>query len=510
MSSTTHKSIYDWRLKQNFLRFFVFCTGAAVMAVEFSAQRLLEPFFGNSEIVWATLIGIILLALSTGYALGGRIADKWPTPNGIALLSLGAGVFVALLPMLSNPMLTSVSGGLLDTPAGLVIASLLGTAVLFVPPVVALGAVSPYAVRLLVQNKETAGRKTGSLYFWSTFGSLAGTFLPTLYTIPTYGVRTTIWISATLLMLLGLGTLGKPVLLVAGLFPFAVSQASPPLLKPVNGLITEVETPYQFAEVYKLNSSETALSVNDSAGIQSIYTPNRLTGFYYDAYLTLPFMFPKAQQVNTLLIGMAAGTIPTMYSRDVEPYRASVPITGVEIDPRLVQLGTKYFHLQTSYANVINADGRVYVRTTSSKFNLMIVDAYSQEIYIPFYLTTREFFQECLSHLDSNGILAMNVNTTSPNAPLLKAIERTLGTVFAHIYLAKAPGAYNELLIASKMPVSLPAKNALPTFLDGVRASLASTWVTPNPGKGIILTDNHAPVQQMTNAMIFNKLGSKL
>ena len=506
----TNNSARDWRLNQNFLRFFVFCTGAAVMAVEFSAQRLLEPFFGNSEIVWATLIGVILLALSTGYAIGGRAADRWPVPQGIALLSLGAGLFVALLPMLSSPLLVSVSGGLLDTPAGLVIASLLGTTALFVPPVVALGAVSPYAVRLLIQNTDTVGRNTGSLYFWSTFGSLAGTFVPTLYTIPSFGVRATIWASAGILLLLGLGTLGKPILLVGSLLPMAMSQASPPLLKPVKGLVTEVQTPYQFAEVYKLNRTETALSVNDSAGIQSIYTPNHLTGLYYDAYLTLPFMFPKTQQVDTLLIGMAAGTIPTLYSRDVDPFRARVHITGVEIDPKLVQLGTEYFHLHPSAAKIVNTDGRVYVRTTKAKFNLMIVDAYSQEIYIPFYLTTKEFFQECLGHLDQNGILAMNVNTTSSNAPLLKAIERTLLTVFPHIYLAKAPGAYNELLVASKDPIGLPADSALPRFLDGVRASLALTWNTPNPGKGIILTDNHAPVQQMTNQMIFNQLGAKL
>lgn len=510
MAELAKKNVTDWRVNQNYLRFFVFCSGAAVMSVEFSAQRLLEPFFGNSEIVWATLIGIILLALSAGYGLGGRIADRWPVPQGMALLGLGAGAFVAMLPTLSNPMLTSVSGGLLNTPAGLVIASLLGTSILFVPPVVALGAVSPYAVRLSVENKETAGRKTGSLYFWSTFGSLAGTFLPTLYTIPTFGVRTTIWASAVVLLLLGLGTLGKPIFLVGCLIPLGMSQTSPPLLKPVKGLVTEVETPYQFAEVYKLSNGDTALSVNDSAGIQSLYTSNRLTGLYYDAYLTLPFIFPKSQQVKTLLIGMAAGTIPTLYARDVDPYRARVPMTGVEIDPKLVQLGTEYFHLKPSAATVVYQDGRVYMRTTKSTFNLMIVDAYSQEIYIPFYLATQQFFEECSKHLSPNGILAMNVNATSPKAPLLQAIERTIATVFPHVYVAKAPGEYNELLVASRRPVNLPEKSQLPQFLDPVRAKLATTWVSPSPGKGLILTDNHAPVDQMTNEMIFNKLGAKL
>jgi spermidine synthase len=500
----------DWRVKQGFLRFYVLITGAAVMSVEFAAQRLLEPFFGNSEIVWATLIGVILLALSGGYWIGGRIADKWPTMTGVSLLTLGAGIYVAVLPSIANPLLNSVSGGLLNTPAGLVISALAGTVILFMPPVAALGAISPYAVRLVIINANSAGTKTGSLYFWSTFGSLIGTFVPTLYIIPTYGVRTAFWISATLLILLGAATLKKPVMLIACLIPLAVSQISSPLLKPVSGLITEVETPYQFAQVYRLNSTETALSVNDSAGIQSIYTPSRLTGLYYDAYLVLPYMFPSSQQVPTLLIGMAAGTIPTLYLRDVDPFRAKVPMTGVEIDPKLIQLGKKYFHLKPSAAKVINQDGRVYIRTTKSKFKLMIVDAYSQEIYIPFYLTTKQFFQECLDHLETNGILAMNVNATSAHASLLRAIERTLMTVFPHVYIAKAPGEYNQLLIGSRGRLNLPRTSQLPNFLRPVDTNLSHSWRTPHPGPGIVLSDNHAPVQQMTNQMILSKLTGKL
>lgn len=480
------------------------------MSVEFGAQRLLEPFFGNSEMVWATLIGIILLALASGYSLGGRLADRWPTVNGMGLLTVAAGVYVAILPVISYPLLNSVSGGLLNSPAGLVIAALIGTIILFMPPVAALGAVSPYAVRLTIVNKQTAGTKTGSLYFWSTFGSLVGTFIPTLYTIPTFGVRQTFWVSSALLIAVGIIALKRSLFLILCLIPLVASQISSPLIKPVKGLITEVETPYQFAEVYKLNKSETALSVNDSTGIQSLYTKSRLTGLYYDAYLTLPFMFPKKRRVDTLIIGMAAGTIPTLYKRDVDPYRAKVPITGVEIDPKLVQLGKKYFHLRSSSPKTIIADGRVYLRTTKSRYDLMIIDAYSQEIYIPFYLTTKQFFQEAAAHLNSDGILAMNVNATSHNSALLRAIERTLGTVFPHVYIAKAPGAYNELLVGSKNKISLPSANSLPSFLVKVRSSLAATWRTPHPPPGIVLDDNHAPVQQMTNQMILDKLKSKL
>lgn len=500
----------DWRIHPLFLRFFVFFTGAAVMSVEFSAQRLMEPFFGNSEIVWATLIGIILLALSTGYWVGGRLADRWPTPNGIGLLALGAGLIVGALPIISYPLLTAVSGGLLETPAGTVIASLVGTSALFIIPVAGLGAISPYSVRLLLHSAESAGTKTGSLYFWSTFGSLFGTFAPTLYSIPALGVRTTMWISAVVLIALGVIALARPVLLLLSLTPLVLSLFSSPFLKPVKGLIAEVETPYQFAEVYKLNKAETALSVNDSTGIQSIYTPHKLTHLYYDAYLTLPFMFPKQKPVPTLLIGMAAGTIPTLYAKDVDPYRANVPITGVEIDPELVKLGRKYFNLKKSAAKVISADGRVYVRNSTKKFDLMIVDAYSQEIYIPYYLTTKQFFQESKARLNPGGILAMNVNVTSTKAPLLLAIERTLGTVFRNVYLAKAPGLYNELVVASDRNLQLPRLGSTPQFLNPVVSSLATTFVQVHPGAGLILTDNHAPVQQMTNSMIISQLKAKL
>lgn len=497
-----------WRQSTFFLKGFVFGTGAAVMAVEFSAQRLLEPFFGSSQLVWATLIGLILLALSLGYAWGGRLADRRPDTAVLGSIVLGAGIFVALLPFFARPFLTSMVGGLLGTPAGVILSSMVGVVILFVPPVVALGAVSPFAVRLLVDDARTAGSRAGSLYAWSTFGSLFGTFVPAFLTIPDLGVRTTLYLSATLLVILGGLLTGRRWLLTTALLPLLVSRLDPALLKPVPGLMAEVETAYQFAQVYHLASGDIALSVNDSAGIQSLYTPARLTGLYYDAYLTLPFLFPKRRPVSTLLIGMAAGTIPTLYARDVDPFRAPVPMTGVEIDPELVALGRKYFHLKSSSANVKTMDGRVFLETTQSHYDLLIVDAYSQEIYIPFPLTTETFFALCREHLNPDGILAMNVNATSLRAPLLLAIERTLGKVFPHVVVARAPGAYNYLLMASQKPIPAPGGNGTPTFLQAVAEALSASWKGAKPGPGLILTDNRAPVEALTDEMILERLRS--
>ncbi len=501
----------DWRRSPLFLRVFVFGTGAAVMAVEFSAERLMEPFFGNSQLVWASLIGLILLALSVGYSIGGRLADLHPTPRVLGLVTFLAGAYVAALPFLASPFLSAVVHGLLNTPAGVVVSSLLGTAVLVLPPVAALGAASPYAIRLAVEGRETAGSKAGSLYAWSTFGSLVGTFVPSFLTIPDVGVRETFWICAAVLLALGALAMGGRALVAAAVLPLLLPSIAPPLLKTVPGLVTEVETPYQFAEVYRLSpSGDIALSVNDSAGIQSLYTTRQLTGLYYDAYMTLPYMFPRTQRVRGLLIGMAAGTIPTLMQRDVDPYRAPVRLTAVEIDPELVRLGREYFHLSPSAARVVSADGRVYLQATQARYNLIIVDAYSQEIYIPFYLTTQEFFALCRAHLSTGGIVALNVNAVSRKAALLRAIERTAMRVFPYVYIAKAPGAYNELLVASVRPVSLPTQAALPAFLRPVAAGLAASWRTPKPGPGLVLTDNRAPVEMLTNRMILSRLGGEL
>ncbi len=491
------------------LRLFVFGTGAAVMAVEFGAERLMEPFFGSSQLVWATLIGLVLLALAIGYEVGGRLADRWPRAATLGYVTLGSGVFVALLPLMAEPLLHAMAGGLLGTPAGVVLASLFGTALLFMPPVAALGVASPFAIRLAAAGDETSGRRAGSLYAFSTLGSLAGTFLPAFWTIPSFGVRATFWLAAGLLIVLGLLMARSWRLGLLALLPAFLPLAASPLLKPMPGLIGEWETPYQFAEVYRLPGGATALSVNDAAGIQSIYTSARLTGLYYDAYLVLPFLFPRQETVSTLLVGMAAGTIPTMLRRDVSPYRR-VRLTGVEIDPTLLGLGRRYFHLRPGAARVVQEDGRVYLEATTRRYRLMIVDAYSQEIYIPFYLTTRQFFALCRSHLTGDGLLALNVNAVGSHAALLTAIERTAMAVFPHVYVARAPGLYNRLIVASERPLSLPRAELLPGYLRPVALGLRTTWRLARPGPGLVLTDNRAPVETLTDQMILDRLGEIL
>ena len=487
-----------------FWQLFVCVTGAAVMAVEFSGERLLAPYFGSSEPVWGGLIGLVLLALAVGYRWGGRLADRRPQAVLLGLIVVAAGAFVGALPEMAQPILETTVRGLLFTPGVVALAALCGTALLLVPPVIALGAVSPFTLRLVVNDQRRTGEIAGSLYAWSTVGSLIGTFVPVFVTIPDVGVRATLWFSSAALILVGAVVAGRARYALLLLVPLVGLVFHPRTLKPVAGLVTEVETPYQFASVYRLPGGDLALSVNDGAGIQSLYTKARLTGMYYDDFLLLPFAIPGTAPVQTLLLGTAAGTIPTLYERDVAPYR-KVSLTGVEIDPTLTALGRRYFHLNPKTA-VVSADARVYLETAKRRLDLIISDAYSQEIYIPQTLSTQQFFALCRQHLAPSGILALNVNASRPHAPLLAAFERTLGTVFPHVYVARARGSFNYLVMASGRPIRLAAPSELPSFLQATATDLQAGLHSAQPRPGLVLTDDRAPVQALTNGMILRAL----
>ncbi len=138
-----------------YLRLLVFVSGFTTLGVELAASRLPDPWFGDSLIVWACLIGLILLYLSVGYWLGGRLADRSPQlVTLLRLTGLGAAL-VGLIPLAAQPVLRLASGGLADLDAGLLAGSMAAVLVLFAVPVTLLGCTGPFVIRLLL--KDVAG-----------------------------------------------------------------------------------------------------------------------------------------------------------------------------------------------------------------------------------------------------------------------------------------------------------------------------------------------------------------
>jgi MFS family permease len=178
------------------------------MAIEMSAFRLLAPAFGTTQLLITNVIGTIMVALSVGYWLGGRLGDRYPNPRGIYWLVMGAAVLTAAIPLISRPILTLADSAVASQSFGSFLASLGAMVLLFVVPLGMLGMVSPYAIRILAASRETVGASAGKIYSLATLGSIAGTYLPTLLFIPWLGTRATILIfSAVMLLSGGIGLL---------------------------------------------------------------------------------------------------------------------------------------------------------------------------------------------------------------------------------------------------------------------------------------------------------------
>ncbi len=187
-----------------FLTGMVFVAGASSLAVELTASRLLAPDFGTSLFVWANLIGFILLYLTIGYFVGGRLADRYPRAAVLYTLTAVAAVWIACIPALSQPILAwSLANFGSLAPSGFY-GSLSAILVLFSVPMILLGCVSPYAIRLRVEQIGKTGRTAGQLYAIATAGSIVGTFLPVLVLMPNIGMRLTFFVFAIALLVMSL------------------------------------------------------------------------------------------------------------------------------------------------------------------------------------------------------------------------------------------------------------------------------------------------------------------
>ena len=204
-----------------FLYALVFVVGVSSLGAEIAAARLMAPYFGASTIVWANTIGVVLVALSIGYWLGGRMGDRYPRPRELCITVLVAAGLLAVVPFAARPFFEVSADALDEISAGAFVGSLVGVLFLIAIPLIMLGTCSPWAIRLAVPDVEHAGRTAGRLYAISTFGSLLGTMLSALLLIPFIGTQRTFLAFAITLALVAAAGLGwrylaVPVALAAG------------------------------------------------------------------------------------------------------------------------------------------------------------------------------------------------------------------------------------------------------------------------------------------------------
>jgi predicted membrane-bound spermidine synthase len=532
-----------------FLLLVVFLAGIGTLGVEMVASRLLAPYFGTSQPIWAVVIGLTLIYLSIGYRLGGQLADRSPDEATLYKVIIWGGFLAGFIPILSQPILRFSQGTIANIAVSSFLGALFGVLILFAAPVILLAMVSPFALRLQLRNQDlsAAGSTSGAISAISTIGSIIGNFVTVLYMIPEFGTANTTYLMAAFLVIIGLIGLRDWRYLFTLLVVLALAFYTNTTQQNIKSadcrgctLVAEAESMYNYIQVATSESPfygpQVNLVLNEGQAIHSIYntryaetgkSEDLLTGGGpWDYFAVTPYVYPNRDPetvTSMAMLGSATGTVPMQF---LAIYGPDTHIDSVEIDPKIIELGREYFAMRDSAVDpshpnyfVHPEDARYWLSTSNHTYDVIGMDAYHQP-YIPFHLTTVEFFQEVRNHLKPEGVAVVNAGK-APNGDdrLGQALAITMRQVFPQVFIIDTAGFGNQILIGVNQPVGDGVANfrdnlsrvkdpALQTVMNwSLQAGLepmrefdpASTAFEP-------FTDDKAPVEQLIDNLIFSQI----
>lgn len=443
--------------KKTFIYLTSFLSGMTVMGVELSATRLLAPYFGTSSIVYTIVIGLIMISMSIGNVLGGRSADRHNNLGRLFAMLWAAALWIAVIPLVGKYII-ALSAILMMwiLPGNLLVAgSTFSCLLVFSAPLLILGMVSPYLVKLGVTDMEKSGRTTGEIYAANTIGSIIGTFIPTFLTIPYIGTMKSFLVFSLMLNLICLYFFisrkkGYVKCIISSVLTTAL------LLLPIGSsyafwkdTVLEDESLYNYLQVSE-DGDSVILSTNVAFGVQSIYKKNKtLSGLYYDYALMAPFFLEEinsASDLDVLILGMGTGT----FAKQCKYFFPNSNIEGVEIDEKIVRLSKEHFELKDSEAKVFINDGRTFLSgSEAGMYDIVMVDAY-HDITIPFHMSTVEFFSEIKQHLNPGGVVLININMRSENSTeIVDYLSQTLKSCMNKVYKYNVPATTNTIVFST-------------------------------------------------------------
>ncbi len=501
----------------------IFFTGLVSLAIELSASRLLSNYFGSSNLIWACIIGSILIYMTIGSTLGGKRADRSPREESLYETVIWAAFTTGLIPSLSKPLLRLASQAMDHLEVAPLVITFAVVLLLFSAPMILLSMSSPFAIRLLVDTTQRSGNLAGKVYAISTVGSFIGTFLPVLVLIPSLGTYHTFLVLSGILFLVSffglfktnigwkkmLAKYGWMVVMVV-LFAWISLRGSD---KIAEGLIYETESQYNYIQVQQ-QSGFTLLRLNEGQGIHSIYHPDTLN---YQAtwrqVIAAPFFNAPPYQPtdvhNIAILGLAGGTS----ARQAASVFPDSHIDGFEIDKTIIDVGEQFFGLgDISNLSVYAQDARLGLRGSNTKYQIISIDAYRPP-YIPAHLTTIEFFSEVYDHLSDDGVLVINVAQIGGDRRLVDALATTIKQVFPCVYISDVPNTFNSIIYATHSQTTVENLFANYLLMDSagnmpllLKDTLETTIINlQQVGKSdLVFTDDKAPVEQLVNRMLID------
>ena len=478
----------------------VFLCGAVVMVIELTGSRIMAPFLGTSLVVWTSLIGIILAAMSAGYFWGGRLADRRPERALLGRIILLAAFATAAVAATK----TFVLGTLQSQGAGLHAAAVWGALLLFAPPAMLLGMVAPFAVRLKLSHKRTGGQTAGNLYAISTIGSIVGTFAAGFVLIA--------WLGSTNILLLMAAVLALAALLAGRSRPGAAAGSLAVFMvllafgiyydeRLAAAGFVDVDTPYNRVIVF--NGAE----IGSGRPIRVMVTgpQGRQSAMYLDHPIELAVPYTRyyrliehfAPGMKRLLVLGGGGYSFPKYALANYP---AVSVDVVEIDPGITRLARELFALKDHpRLRVVEEDARTFLNRNRRRYDAILCDTFNSDYSIPFHMTTVEAVERIRNALAPDGVVLVNVLSAleGDRGRLFQAMYATYASVFPRVAAfaleANDPAEWQNVIIAA---FASPDEPGSADPLPEMRPLLAHRIPPPEAPAVPRLTDDYAPVDR--------------
>ncbi len=491
----------------------IFLSSALLLVLEIVAGRLIAPYVGVSLYTWTAVIGVILAGLSVGNWLGGVWADRGAGARAAGWMLIAAGL--ATLAVLFS--LSLVAPSIQQSDMSLLGASLSLVAVLFFPPALLLGIVTPLLTTLALKLSRRTGHIVGMMHALAAVGSIGGTFLAGYWLIPDFGSRNVVIGSAAALLLLAL-----PLLRGAG--GAAIGGSLTLLLT----LLMAISANDGFADPCEHESSYFCIRVTSEdwemppGEVRSLVLDHLLHGANHAEFpelLVAPYVqlmdeitrlhYPEREDLAFFFIGGGAYTQPRAVARLYPGSHSTV----AELDPLVTEIASDRLFVDTTAMTIHHRDARnVLARDPATRYDVIIADAF-HDIAVPYHLVTLEFARLVRERLAPDGLYTLNVVDAFPDGKLVKAMMETLGRVFRHVdvwleELPREPVRLTYVISASDrdiFPDRITASRGLPRQWFRVTEPMFATGtpVVELP----LLTDDHAPVERLMAQLFLSPLG---
>lgn len=485
----------------------LFLIEAICMILELIASRVLSPYFGNSNIVWTSIIGIILLSSSIGNYLGGKIADNGNARSSLKAILISIAIFIFIIPITQHELLDMI----ISWTDNIKIGAIIGVIGLFFIPSMFIGLITPIILKIKLDNLDNAGKTSGRLYAISTIGGIFGTFLGGFFLIPNIGSIYILFVLTVITLLLvpivdikirnkinlAIVIIIIISIILMNLFIKQNKLSGDKVLEGIIGESVSYDTQYGRVLIYngKINDENVRILNIDSGYESATFTDeDKIYDLVFEYTKYYDLMFKAHIDIkHTMLIGGAGYSYPKYYISKYPEKNIDV----IEIDGDITKIAKKYFYLdnliedynldENKRLNLIEGDGRVYINNTNKKYDAILNDAFSGSSPAK-VLTTMEAVKNIKRCLNDKGVYLTNIISSldGKDSKFIKAEVNTIKQVFKNVYVVPCnykddtDRVQNNMVIASDSEIDLEEEYNI----DIDKAE-------------IILTDDYCPVDTL-------------